>query len=64
MIPPTLVPLAGSSLAVHDIRCRRGLLTLALRHNQAAQYDTGCGSRLQCKFLLPFSWLVNIGHSF
>lgn len=63
MIPATFVPLASHLWQSTLFAAVAGVLTLALRRNQARiRYALWLAASY--KFLLPFSWLVNIGHHF
>jgi bla regulator protein blaR1 len=63
MIPTALVPLASHLWQSTLFAAVAGLLTLALRRNQArVRYWLWLAASY--KFLFPFSWLVSIGHRF
>jgi bla regulator protein blaR1 len=63
MIPAAFVPLASHIWQSTLFAAIAGLLTLALRRNQArVRYWLWVAASY--KFLLPFSWLVSIGHQF
>jgi bla regulator protein blaR1 len=63
MIPIALAPLANHLWQSTLFAAVAGLLTLALRRNQArVRYSLWLAA--SCKFLLPFSWLVSLGHQF
>ena len=63
MIPAALAPLASHLWQSTVFAAVAGLLTLALRRNQArVRYWLWLAASY--KFLLPFSWLVSIGHQF
>src|ERR1700686_1415110 len=63
MIPAALAPLASHLWQSTLFAAAAGLLTLALRRNQArVRYWLWLVASY--KFLLPFSWLVSIGHQF
>jgi len=63
MIPTAFVPLANHIWQSTLFAAIAGLLTLAFRRNQArVRYRLWVAASY--KFLLPFSWLVSIGHQF
>jgi uncharacterized protein (TIGR03435 family) len=63
MIPAALTPLAIHLWQSTLFAAVAGLLTLALRRNQArVRYWLWLAASY--KFLVPFSWLVSIGHQF
>jgi bla regulator protein BlaR1 len=63
MIPEAFTPLAVHLWQSTLFAAGAGLLTLALRRNQArVRYWLWLAASY--KFLLPFSWLVSVGHQF
>jgi bla regulator protein BlaR1 len=63
MIPEALTPLAAHLWQSTLFAVMVGLLTLALRRNQArVRYWLWLAASY--KFLLPFAWLVSVGHQF
>jgi uncharacterized protein (TIGR03435 family) len=63
MIPATFAPLASHLWQSTLFAAVAGLLTMVLRRNQArVRYWLWLAASY--KFLLPFSWLVSIGHQF
>src|SRR5579863_2573669 len=61
MIPAAFIPLASHLWQSTLFAVALGLLTLALRPNRArVRYRLWLAASY--KFLLPFSWLVSIGH--
>jgi uncharacterized protein (TIGR03435 family) len=63
MIPATFSPLVGHLWHSTLFAAVAGLLTLTVRGNQA-RVRYGLWLTASYKFLLPFSWLVNLGHQF
>src|ERR1700686_3964765 len=63
MIPAAIAPLASHLWQSTAFAAVAGLLTLVLRRNQArVRYWLWLAASY--KFLLPFSWLVSLGHQF
>src|ERR1700686_1107108 len=63
MIPAAIAPLASHLWQSTAFAAVAGLLTLVLRRNQArGRYWLWLAASY--KFLVPFSWLVSIGHRF
>ena len=63
MIPAAFAPLASHLWQSTLFAAAAGLLTVVLRHNQA-RVRHWLWLAASYKFLLPFSWLVSIGHRF
>ena len=63
MTPAAFAPMASHLWQSTLFAAAAGLLTLALRRNQA-RVRYWLWMTASCKFLLPFSWLVSFGHRF